>query len=234
MLPTVKLLFFAGGVLLVLVAAALVFGSGVLGDTASALTGTGGARPGIGIRSLGLLNLLLAYALALMVLDRVSLWQRISSRAQGIVTLVLTLLGLLAAVLAVLAAIQFLLLMVALLFASPFGTMAYLALWGRFDTDTSRGFLAAVMALQVIGLSAVLIVNPTLLRNVWLVLLAGSVLLMTVLLGFLHALPPSFLVSITDAIGAIVAGIVTAIWMLFFLISSLFTVVRAARSLAPG
>lgn len=230
----VRLLIFAGGVLAIVVAAALVFGSGVLGDTASELAGTEGARPGIGIRSVGLLNLLLAYALVLMILDNVPVWRRLAPKAQGVVTLILTFLGLLAAVLAIFAAIQFLLMMVALLFAPPFGTAAYFALWGRFDTDASRAFLAAVMALQMIGMITVLVVNPTLLKNIWLVLLAGTVLLMTVLLGLLHALPPSFLVSITDAIGAVVAGILTAIWMLFFLIGSLFAIVRAVRSLAPG
>jgi hypothetical protein len=234
MLATGRLLLFAGGVLLVVIAAALVFGSGTLGDTAGELAGTGTTRPGIGIRSLALLNLLLAYALSLMILDRLPVWQRLASRLQGVVMLVLSVLGLIAAIVAIFAALQLLLLMVSLLLASPFGTIAYFALWGNFDTATSRALLAAVMSLQVVGLVAVLLVNPTLLKNVWLVLLAGTVVLMTIVLGFLHALPPSFLVSITDAIGAIVAGILTAVWMLFFIVSGLFTLVRAVRSLAPG
>lgn len=234
MLPAAKLVVFCGGVLAILLAAGLVLGSGVLGDTAAELAGSNVSRPGIGIKTLGLVNLVLAYVLALMVLDFFPVWRKIAPRVQGIVTLILTLIGLIAAILIVLAAIQLLMMMVAMLFAVPFGTIAYMALWGHFDTDASRTILALVMMLQVGGTIAVLIVNPTLLKNIWLALLVGSALLMTVVLGFLHAFPPSPLVSIADAIGAIIAGIVAAIWMIVFLIGALFAIVRAVRSVLPA
>jgi hypothetical protein len=56
---------------------------------------------------------------------------------------------------------------------------------------------------------------------------------MTFLLGFLHALPPSFLVSITDAVGGIVAGILAALWMIVFIFGALGAIIRAIRSLLP-
>lgn len=229
-----KLLVFGAGVLAILIAAGAVLGSGVLGDTASELAGSALSRPGIGIKGLSLLNLLLAYVLVLMLLDQLPVWQKLAPKVQGIVTFILTLLGLIVSIVAVVAALQLLLLMVALLFAPPFGTIAYFALWGSFDTDASRTLLAFVMGLQIVGVIAILAVNPTLLKNIWLMLLIGSSLLMTFVLGILHAFPPSFLVSITDAIGAIVAGILSAIWMIIFLVGAVIAVIRAIRSLVPA
>ncbi len=234
MAPALKLVIFAGGVLAILIAAGIVLGSGVLGDTAPELAGADVTPPGIGIKTLGIINLLLAYVLILMLLDNLPVWRKVAPRLQGIVTLIGTLVGLIASILIIIAALSLLLTMVAMLFAFPFGTIAYMALWGHFDTDASRTVLAIVMLLQVGGTVAILIVNPSLLKNVWLVLLVGSSLLLTVILGFLHAFPPSPLVSIADAIGAIIAGIFAAIWMIVFLIGALFAIVRALRSLLPA
>lgn len=230
----VKLVVFGAGVLAILIAGGAVLASGVLGDTAEELAGSERSRPGIGIKGLGLLNLLLAYVLVLMLLDQLPVWQKLAPKVQGIVTFILTLLGLVASIIAIFAALQLLLLMVALLFAPPFGTIAYFALWGSFDTDASRTLLAFVMGLQIAGTIAIVAVNPTLLKNIWLMLLIGTALLMTFVLGLLHAFPPSFLVSITDAIGAIIAGILSAIWMIIFLIGAIIAVVRAIRSLVPA
>jgi hypothetical protein len=234
LLPIGRLLVFGGGVLAILVAALVVLGSGVLGDTASELSGAGGGRPGIGIRSLGLINLLLAYVLVLMILDLFPAWQKVAPRLQGLVTLIATLIGVFAAIAFIFVAFQLLMLMLGLLFSPPFGTMAYFALFGRFDTETSRRVLAAVMSLQILGTIAIVVVNPTLLKNLLLLLLVGSALLLTFVLGLLHALPPSFLVSIADAIGAIVAGILGAVWMFVFLIFAIVAVLRALRSLVPS
>jgi hypothetical protein len=181
----------------------------------------------------GLVSLLLAFSLGLMALDPIPLWQKIAPRLLGIGTLIVMVVGFVLTVIAVFAAIQLLLLMISLLLAAPFGTMAYLALWGDFDTDASRQVLALVILLQVVGAIMVLLVNPSLLKNIFLLLLFASALGMTFLLGFLHALPPSFLVSITDAVGGIVAGILAALWMIVFIFGALGAIIRAIRSLLP-
>lgn len=235
MAPIVRRLVFLGGIFLLVLSAAIVWGAGgILGDTAAELAGSELRRPGIGIRMSGLVSILLAFSLVLMALDPIPLWQKIAPRLLGIVTLIVMVIGIILTVIAVLAAIQLLLLMVSLLLATPFGTIAYLALWGDFDTDASRKVLALVMLLQVAGAILVLVVNPSLLKNVFLLLLFASALGITFLLGFLHALPPSFLVSIADAIGGIVAGILAAIWMIVFILGSLAAILRAVRSLLPG
>jgi hypothetical protein len=61
LLPLGKLLVFGGGVFAIVLGAAVVLGSGgLLGRTASELAGAELSRPGIGIRTLGLINLVLA------------------------------------------------------------------------------------------------------------------------------------------------------------------------------
>jgi hypothetical protein len=233
--PLVRQGVFIAGVLLLILSAAIVWGAGgILGDTATELAGSELRRPGIGIRMSGLVSILLAFSLVLMLLDPIPVWQKIAPRLLGIFTLIVMIIGIILTLIAVLAALQLLLLMISLLLATPFGTIAYLALWGDFDTDASRKVLGLVMLLQVVGAILVLVVNPSLLKNIFLLLLFASALGITFLLGFLHALPPSFLVSITDAIGGIVAGILAAIWMIVFLLGSLPAILRAIRSVLPG
>jgi hypothetical protein len=62
----------------------------------------------------------------------------------------------------------------------------------------------------------------------------GLSLLWTWVLGFLHAFPPGFLVSIADAIGALVISIVATIWLLFLLIGSLKPTWDTLTSLGRG
>ena len=52
-------------------------------------------------------------------------------------------------------------------------------------------------------------------------------LLATLIIGFLHGLVPAFLVSITDAIAAIVVGILALVWAIWFLLRSIPAVAKA-------
>ncbi len=235
MAPAVRALLLTGAILCFLVAAAALFGmGGVLGDSANMVAGSELERPGIGIRSAGILNLVLAYALVLMLLDFIPAVRTVTAKVQGIVTLILCLIGLIACLVLAFAALTLLLLMVSLLLSVPFGTLAYLALWGHFDTSAARTTLAVVMLLQIAGTLIAVITNPSLLKNIWLMLLIGCCILVTFALGFLHGFPPSVLVSITDAIGGLVALIITLVWILIYLIGSLFAIVRAILSLLPA
>lgn len=230
-----KLAFFFLGAFLILVAILTEAGSVALLGTAGQAAGLRDLpTPGLGIPYLALLDAVLLYTLLVIAADFVPFLRAILGRLQWLVTFLVSLVGLLATVVLIFIAISLLVLMVSLLLAAPFGTIAYLAVWGDFAVGKAKAVLAMVMLLKLAGIVLLLAANPNFLKNKGLVLLFGCSVGATFLLGFLHALPPGILVSITDAVGAIVAGILAAIWMLIFLIGAIPAFVRAVRSLIPG
>jgi hypothetical protein len=50
-----------------------------------------------------------------------------------------------------------------------------------------------------------------------------------VIVSFLHGLVPTILVSITDAIAAIIVAILAALWAVFFLIGSIPSIVKTIK-----
>jgi VanZ family protein len=67
-------------------------------------------------------------------------------------------------------------------------------------------------------------------KNKGLVLILLTSLLANIVVSFLQALVPGFLVSITDAIAAIVVLILAVVWGLFFLIGSIPAIFKLALS----
>ena len=192
-----------------------------------------GPPPGIGIRYLALVDAVVAYSLVLIAVDLVPVLRPIAARLQGIVTLLLALGALLATIALLFAAITLTMLMVSLLLAPPFGTLAYFAIWSTFKMDDARMLLGLAMTLKIGGSALLVLAMPSFLKNKGFMLLMGCSLGVTFVLGFLHALPPGFLVSITDAVGAIVAAVVALIWMVILLVGAMLAIVRAVRSVAP-
>lgn len=234
MLETGKLALFLLGVLLLLVATLFELGAtALLGAPGAAAGATDLPRPGIGIPYAGLLDLLLLYTLALLVAGFVPATRAVLARVQGVATFLLALVGLIAGLVLLFIAVGLLSLMVALLLAVPFGTAVYVAGFGTFHTGQSRAVLGIVMALKLPGIGLLLAAHPLLIRNLGLVLLLACSVGMTFLLGLLHALPPGFLVSITDAIGALVASVVALVWLVVFLVGAIPAVLLAIRSLLP-
>ncbi|HEX9784170.1 MAG TPA: hypothetical protein VGA56_15740, partial [Opitutaceae bacterium] len=119
------------------------------------------------------------------------------------------------------------LLMVMLLMAVPFGTLAYLATYGHFEVGAAAGTLGAIMTLKLIFLGLLLFSHQGFLTNIWLLVFIGLSLLLTFIITFLHAFPPGFLVSITDAVGALVAAIFAIIMALLVLIGSIPAIAKA-------
>jgi hypothetical protein len=148
--------------------------------------------------------------------------------------LVLSLLGLLGTLVFAFCTFTLIMLMVTLLLAAPFGTLAYFAVWGHFPTGPARISVALVMSLKLIGIGLIAASHLTLLKNKFFLVLAGCSIGLTFVLGLLYAFPPRFLVSITDAIGALIAAIVAFVWMVIVLIGAIFAVIRAARSVVPA
>lgn len=221
-----KPLFVAALIVLALV---LLIELGSAGWTRGA--GTGDAigdapRPGIAIVYHALFDGILVWTVGMMglsmVIDRA--WH---ARVQGIASLIFSILMILGAFFAALFAFALLLLMVMLLMAVPFGTLAYLATYGHFEVGAAAGTLGAIMTLKLIFLGLLLFSHQGFLTNIWLLVFIGLSLLLTFIITFLHAFPPGFLVSITDAVGALVAAIFAIIMALLVLIGSIPAIAKA-------
>lgn len=184
--------------------------------------------PGFGIQYLALVDGMLLFTLALMALSLV-VPERIHGRVQGITTLIVSFLLLLGSIVLIFVTIAILLLMVGLLLAPIFGTIAYFAIFGTFDKSGAAATLSLLMFLKLAFVVCLLVADPRFLQNKGLVLLVLTSLLAQVILGFLHGLVPSPLVSITDAIGGIINAVLAAIWAIVFLVGSLVSVVKALR-----
>jgi hypothetical protein len=184
--------------------------------------------PGLGVPSLAALDGLQLWVLLLIGAGLV-IPGRIQGKLQGIATLVVSLLGLIGAVVLVLTSLLLLVVMVSLLLAVPFGTIAYFAIYSTFDKSGAQIALSLLMSLKLGFAICLLLAHWRFLQNRGLVLMTLTSLLATIVVGFLHGLVPGFLASITDAIAAIVVGIVAAIRALILLIRSIPSIVKALR-----
>jgi hypothetical protein len=120
-----------------------------------------------------------------------------------------------------------LLIMVALFFAPPFGTIAYLAIWGDFPKTAAAVILGVLIALKIGATICLPLAQQRFLQLKSLILLVATSFLATIVVSFLHGLVPFPLVSITDAVAAIVVGILALIWAIVILIGSINAVVQA-------
>jgi hypothetical protein len=184
--------------------------------------------PGLGIPYLALLDGLLLLTLGLMGASLI-IPERVHGRVQGVVTLVGAVVALLAGLAMLFAAIGLLFLMVGLFTAAPFGTIAYLAVWGFFNRPGAGGTLGLIMLLKVVAAVCLPLAHLRFLQNKGLVLLVLTSLLATAIVGFLHGLVPIVLVSITDALGAIIVAVLALIWAVVLLIGSLVSIVKVLR-----
>ncbi|WNB87307.1 hypothetical protein [Cellulomonas sp. ATA003] len=186
--------------------------------------------PGLGVPALALVNGLLLVTVALATLPLV-VGNKVTGSVQGVVSLLSGLAALILGIVLAVTAVAALLLMVGLLLSPPFGTLAYLAVFGFFDTDTSLWLLALVLVLQIAGAVLLVVAQQRFLLSKGLVLLVLSALLLTVLTTVLHSVVPGILVSITDAIAAIVAAVVAVLWGLAMLIGGIVSIVKLVVAL---
>jgi hypothetical protein len=183
-------------------------------------------RPGYGVQYLVFIDAFLFYVSLLIGLALI-IPERIQGRVQGCVTLVISFLGCLGIIGAIITAFVFLLLMITLLLAPIFGTLAYLAIYGDFDRSGANITLSLIMALKIGYCILLILAHQRFLQNKSLVLLTLTSLLANIIISFLHNLVPGILVSITDALGAIVVAILALIWAIVFIIGSIVAIIRS-------
>lgn len=184
--------------------------------------------PGRGIPYLALLDALLLLTLALIGASLI-IPERVHGRVQGVATLIGAGVALMVGVGMLFAAFGLLMLMISLFTAAPFGTIAYLAVWGFFNRGGAAGTLGLLMLLKVVAAVCLVLAHPRFLQNKGLVLLILTSLLATALISFLHGLVPIVLVSITDALGALIVSVLALIWAVVLLIGALVSIVKVLR-----
>ncbi len=219
--------FWLAGLALVLAVAIELASSAMLPGIASAQVDAG--APGWGIRYLAILDSLLLYTVLTMGLGMV-LPRAVVGRVQGIVALVLSFFGCLGTIVLTFLALATLILMISLLVAVPFGTIAYMAVWGHFPAGRAEAALGLIMFLKFAFCGLLLLAQQRFVQNKGLVVLTAVSLLATWLVAFLVGFPPGFLVSIADVLGALVIAVVGIVWLVLLLVGSLVGVVKAVRS----
>jgi hypothetical protein len=188
------------------------------------------SSPGLGIRYLALVDGQLLFAL-LLVGTSLVVPERVWAKTQGPVTLIVGLLILLKSIALILGAVALLLLMIALIMAFPFGTFVYLVRYGDFDRGPAAGTLEVLMSLKIGFCVCLLAAHQRFLQNKGLVIIVLISLLCTMLVRLLHGIWPIFMVSILDAVAAIVVGIAAAIWALLLSLGSVPSILRAAKAI---
>jgi hypothetical protein len=184
--------------------------------------------PGRAIPAMAMLDGILLLVTILWAVQ-VFLGNNVYSAVAATATCIVNLLLIIAGIIAIFLAIAFLLLMVGLLLAVPFGTLAYLALFGFFNRGGAAAALGILLALKVGYIICFGIAQKDL--RVAMILLALTSLLANVIIGFLHGFLPSFLTSITDDVAAIIVLILAVIWALYYCITSIIPTLRVVGSL---
>jgi hypothetical protein len=185
--------------------------------------------PGRGIPYLALVDGVALFTIALMGLGLL-LPARLHGRLQGVITLIFAILLTIGAIGLAIVAVGQLILMVSLLFAPPFGTIAYLILWGSFPRGEASVLLSLLMFLKLVFAGSLLLAQPRFLQNKGLVALVLTSILCTIAAAFLQGLVPAVLVSILDEVAAIVFAVVGAIWGIVLLIGAIPAIVKAAKA----
>jgi hypothetical protein len=182
--------------------------------------------PGRGISYLVLVDGILLYTVVLMGVALL-IPDRVHARIQGVVTLIGSIILIIVAlILAIIAFIE-LLVMVTLLAAAPFGTIAYLAIWGFFPRGDAAVLLSLLMFLKLAFCVFLVLANQRFLLMKGLMLLVLTSLVCNLLIAFLHGLVPIILVSIFDDIGALIVAIIAMIWGIILLILSIPSIVAS-------
>ncbi len=189
---------------------------------------SGNRPPGLGIPYLAVLDVIVLFTVTL-VGTALLIPERVQGRVQGCATFIFALLVILAGIGLAFAAFGLLILMVSLLLSVPFGTLAYLAIYGFFNRGGASVILSLLMMLKLGFAICLVIAQERFFQNTGLVALVLTTLIATVIVSFLQGFPPGVLVSITDAIAALIVAILAIIWAILLLIGSLGSIGNALQ-----
>jgi hypothetical protein len=183
---------------------------------------------GFGVEALQFVDVYLLFTMLIMSLGLI-LGEGIHAKVQGVITLIVGIVIIIVAIIKIFIILAKLLLMVGLLLAFPFGTLAYLIIYGDFDTGAAYAVMALLFVLKAVFGVLLVLAHQGFLKNIGLIVYTLLAFVGMIVVSFLYAIVPGFLVSITDAIAGIVLaiiGILLAIWMA---IKALIAIVLAIK-----
>jgi hypothetical protein len=184
--------------------------------------------PGRAIFYLVLVDGILLYTVALMGLSLV-IPEKVQARAQGCATFILSLILIIVGIILAIIAFVELIVMVTLFVAVPFGTIAYLALWGFFPRGDASVLLSLLMFLKIAFCVFLVLAQQRFLMMKGLMALVLTSLVCNVIVAFLQNLPPIILVSIFDNIAALIVAIIAIVWAIILLVLSIPSIVATIR-----
>jgi len=219
MIDTLRKPLFLIAVALIIIVLLIELGSGLVASLGA------GAR-GMGIPYLSLIDGLLAFTITLIACSLL-IPERVQGRIQGVATLIVSLIVITLGIAQIFTALGKLFLMLGLLLAPIFGTIAYLIIFAGFPRGEAAFSLSLLMTLKLFFAGFLVFSHQRFLQNKGLVLLTLCSFIATIIVSFLHGFVPGFLVSITDAIAAIVVSIIAIVWAIVFLVGSIISMVKA-------
>jgi hypothetical protein len=151
---------------------------------------------------------------------------KIQGQLQALATLIFSLLILIAGILTIVTALALVLLMVSLLLSIPFGTIVYFIIYGSFDRSGAQVALGLIFTLKLAFVIMLVLAQQRFLENKGLVLIVLTSLIASVVVSMLHGLVPRPLISISDAVAAIVVAILAAIWAVILLIGAIIALIK--------
>lgn len=181
--------------------------------------------PGLGISSIALIDSMLVFVIAMMLLN-ILVSPALVGKISGISTLIFSLFILITSIMLLMYSLTELTAMLALLLAVPFGTAAYFSIFADFARVEAASVLSVLILLKVVFAILLIMSNPRFLENRGLVFLIFTALLVNILVTFLQGFPPDFLVSITDALAAIIVALIGLFWSLNLLLRSLPAILK--------
>lgn len=223
MLDSMRKPFFLVSLIAIFLAVLVELGSiALLGHSAQGLDVSVNSKA---IPAMALLDGLVFYA-TLIIGIALLIPERVQSKVQGIVTLIFSVLLLLACIGVLIADFILLIVMVSLLMAPIFGTIAYFAIWASFDTSGPRMALSLLMTLKIVFAVCLVLAHQRFLQNKGLVLIILTSFLANFIIAFLYGLVPGFVLSIADVIAAIIICILAIIWTVIYLIGGIVSVIK--------
>jgi hypothetical protein len=188
----------------------------------------GQSHPGLAIRYLALLDGIVVLTVGFMVTG-LYFPESVHARFQAVASCFGSCFLIFLSIIFIILAVLLLFLMVGLFLAAPFGTIAYLVIFGSFDTSGAAVTLGLLMLLKLGFVACLVAANQAFILVKPLVALIVTSLVANIIVSFLHGFPPGFLVSITDSIAAIVIGIIAVVWGIVVLVGALTAIVRSLK-----
>ncbi len=153
--------------------------------------------------------------------------ESIHAKVQGLLTLIFAILLILAAIVTGFLILAKLITMVMLLLSFPFGTLAYLIIYGSFPRDSMKAVLSLIFILKVVFGVLLLLAHQKFIENLSLVIDFILALVANLIVTILYTIVPGILVSITDAVAGLIVIIIGVIIAIIMAILSIISIIAA-------